>query len=61
MNRSGAGSIKTLSTAAATKRELGRNARDGPLVLTWSRLGTQDFSRNTVESCSALGTRQETQ
>ena len=32
LNRSGAGSIKTLSTAAATKRELGRNARDGPLV-----------------------------
>ena len=26
---------------------------------TWSRLGTQDFPRNTVESCTALANRQE--
>ena len=32
LSRSGASSIKTLSSAAETKRELGRNARNGPLV-----------------------------
>ena len=39
------------------KRELGRNARDGPLQTWHARISPGTLSR----SCSALGTRQETQ
>ena len=43
------------------KKGAGQKTREMGPGATWTRLGTQNFLRNTVRTCSALGPRQETQ
>ena len=52
--------VKTSWSAAATKRT-GQKRKKWAPGATWTRRGTQNFTRNTVKTCSALGARQETQ
>ena len=52
--------VNTSRSAAATKGA-GQKRKNWAPGATWTRLGTQNYPRNTVESCSALGTKQETQ
>ena len=61
LGKFGASSIMTISSAAATRSELGQSGKKWSPGATCTRQGTQDFPRNTIQTCSALGTRQETQ
>ena len=56
-----ASSIKTSSSAAATKGSWVKAGNKCAPGTTWTRPRTQNFPRNTIQTCSAIGTRQETQ
>ena len=51
---------QNIDRAAATKGA-GQKRKKWAPGATWTRLGSQNFPRNTVKTCSALGDRQETQ
>ena len=61
LGRFGASSIKTSSSAAAVKRDLGEAGTKWAPGATWSTQGTPNFPKKTIHTCSAFGTRQETQ
>ena len=52
---------QNIKQRCCNKKGAGQNGREVGPGATWTRPGTQHFTRNTVETCSAFGVRQESQ